>query len=58
MFGKKDSKHDRFHGFDLYKAIARYCKDTAVPRKEIVSLKPKYEVQSIPLGASVCSIDF
>jgi hypothetical protein len=58
LFGKKDAKHDRFHGFDLYKAIARYCRDTAVPRKEIVSLKPKYEVQSIPLGVSVCSIDF
>jgi len=58
LFGKKDAKHDRFHGFDLYKAIARYCKDTAVPRKEIVSLKPKYEISKIPLGASVCSIDF
>ena len=58
LFGKTKAKHDRFHGFDLYKAIARYCRDTAVPRKEIVSLKPKYEVQSIPLGVSVCSIDF
>jgi hypothetical protein len=58
LFGKKDAKHDRFHGFDLYKAIARYCKDTAVPRKEIVSLKPKYEISNIPLGVSVCSVDF
>lgn len=39
MFGKKDRQHDRFHGFHLYKAIARYCKDNAVPRKEIVALK-------------------
>jgi hypothetical protein len=26
---------DRYHGFHLYKAIARYCRDTAVPRKQI-----------------------
>jgi hypothetical protein len=58
LFGKTEPRHDRFHGFDLYKAIARYCKDTAVPRKEIVSLKPKYEISKIPLGASVCSVDF
>lgn len=31
---KKDA-HDRYHGFHLYKAIARYCKDTAVPRKQL-----------------------
>jgi len=35
MFRKKMDNHDRYHGFDLYKAIARYCKDSAVPRKEI-----------------------
>jgi hypothetical protein len=27
--------HDRYHGFDLYKAIVRYCGDSAVPKKEI-----------------------
>jgi len=58
LFGKNEAKHDRFHGFELYKAIARYCKDTAVPRKEISSLKPMYEIRNIPLGVSVCSIDF
>jgi hypothetical protein len=35
MFRKKMDNHDRYHGFDLYKAIARYCTDSAVPRKEI-----------------------
>jgi hypothetical protein len=34
LFGKKEAEHDRYHGFHLYKAIARFCKDTAVPRKE------------------------
>lgn len=37
MFRKQRDNHDRYHGFDLYKAIARYCKD-AVPRKEILKL--------------------
>lgn len=35
LFGKTDPRHERYHGFDSYKAIARYCKDTAVPRKEL-----------------------
>lgn len=39
LFGKKDPAHDRYHGFHLYKAISRFCKDNAVPRKEIVALK-------------------
>lgn len=46
MFGKKDPHHDRYHGFELYKAIIRYCKDTAVPRKEIASLKHIYGIES------------
>jgi hypothetical protein len=58
LFGKNDPKHDRYHGFHLYKAIARYCKDTAVPRKEILSLKPFYEVETVPVGTSVLLIDF
>ena len=37
MFRKQRDNHDRYHGFDLYKAIARYCKD-AVPRREILKL--------------------
>jgi hypothetical protein len=34
QFRKKMDNHDRFHGFDLYKAIARYC-HSAAPKKEI-----------------------
>ena len=56
MFGKKDPHHDRFHGFHLYKAIARYCKDNAVPRKEIISLKAMYGVESAD-GNTVLMID-
>ena len=55
MFGKKDLKHDRYHGFHLYKAIARFCKD-AVPRTEIESLK-MFKVDSIPAGSSICCIE-
>jgi len=42
MFGKKDPEHERYHGFELYKAITRYCKDTAVPRKEVQKLTALY----------------
>ena len=35
IFRKKGDNHDRYHGFDLYKAIARYLKESAVPRKEL-----------------------
>jgi len=38
LFFKKNPKADRYVGFSLYKAIARYCKDS-VPRKEISELK-------------------
>ena len=55
MFGKKDIKHDRFHGFHLYKAIARFSKD-AVPRTEIESLK-MFKVDSIPAGSIACCIE-
>jgi hypothetical protein len=34
LFFKNNPKVDRYIGFSLYKAIARYCKD-AIPRKEI-----------------------
>lgn len=50
LFGKEDPRHDRYHGFTLYKAIARYCRDTAVPKKELLSLKIFYETSSVPLG--------
>jgi hypothetical protein len=58
LFGKKDAKHDRYHNFNLYKAITRYCKDTAVPRKEIELLKEKYQTDSIPSGSSSLFIDY
>jgi len=44
LFSKEN--HDRYHGFHLYKAIARFCKDNAVPRKEIMLLKDLYSVQT------------
>lgn len=47
LFGPKSAKHSRYHGFELYKAITRHCKDTAVPRKEI-SLFKEFSVQNAP----------
>ena len=38
LFFKKNPKVDRYIGFSLYKAIARYSKE-AIPRKEISELK-------------------
>jgi hypothetical protein len=57
LFGKEDPRHDRYHGFTLYKGIARYCRDTAVPKKELVSLKSFYETQSVPIGESVLVVE-
>jgi hypothetical protein len=57
LFGKEDPHHDRYHGFTLYKAIARYCKDTAVPRKELLSLKSMYEISGVPMGEIALNID-
>jgi len=57
LFGKKNTRHDRYHGFHLYKAIARFCKDNAVPRKEIISLKSVYGVESVTDGSTVLLID-
>jgi hypothetical protein len=57
LFGKEDPQHDRYHGFTLYKAISRYCRDTAVPRKELVNLKMFYETPSVPLGEIALNID-
>ena len=44
LFGKSVPNHDRYHGFQLYKAITQYCKDTAVPRKELMGLVPIFGV--------------
>ena len=44
LFGKDEEIHDRYHGFHLYKAIARYCKDTAIPRREVQRLIPTFGI--------------
>lgn len=49
MFRKQKDNHDRYHGFHLYKAIARYC-NSAVPKREIAKLVV-YQTSSIPLGS-------
>jgi hypothetical protein len=54
LFSRKCSKVDRYMGFDLYKAIARYSKD-AVPRKEISEFKQF--IGEIPIGSNVLVID-
>ena len=51
FFREERDRHDRYHGFDLYKAIARYCKDSATPRREISKLVA-FATPSVPLGAS------
>lgn len=56
LFHKHQPRIDRYPGFHLYKAIARFCKDTAVPRKEIGNLK-QYVVERIPLGEVPLVID-
>jgi hypothetical protein len=57
MFKDNDPQHDRYHGFHLYKAIVRFCKDNAIPRKEIVTLKSVYGIDSVPVGESVLLVD-
>jgi len=56
LFGKKEAKHDRYHGFHLYKAITRYCKN-AVPRTELISLKSVYNIDSVPAGEDCCFVE-
>lgn len=48
--------HDRYHGFHIYKAIARFCKDTAVPRKQIERCE-HYKVDRVPPGEPCLVID-
>jgi hypothetical protein len=56
MFKDDNPQHDRYHGFHLYKAIVRFCKD-AIPRKEIASLKSIYGIESVPAGEPVLLVD-
>ena len=53
---QKPDRHDRYHGFDLYKAIARYCKDSAVPRREIGKLSV-FQVPAVPVGQSCLYVE-
>ena len=56
LLGKKDPNHERYHGFHLYKAITRYAKDNAVPRKEVMALK-QYQVSLVDEGKYVLLIE-
>jgi len=47
LFHAKNPKLDRYYGFSLYKAIARYCKDV-IPRKELAEFTEF--VGQIPAG--------
>jgi hypothetical protein len=55
-FRKQMDRHDRYHGFDLYKAIARYCKDSATPRRELAKLTV-FATPSVPLGTPALYIE-
>jgi hypothetical protein len=54
LFYKNNPKIDRYSGFDLYKAIARYAKD-AIPRKEISKFKAF--IGEIPIGETYLHVD-
>lgn len=50
--------HARYHGFHLYKAIARYCKGTAVPKTQIEKLGGPYVYSDrIPQGESCLVVE-
>lgn len=53
---RNPDRHDRYHGFDLYKAIARYCKDSATPRRELAKLSV-FRIASVPLGTPCLAIE-
>ena len=56
FFRAARDRHDRYHGFDLYKAIARYCKDSATPRREFAKLAA-FACPSVPLGTPCLYIE-
>ena len=57
FFRRQRDKHERYHrGFDLYKAIARYCKDSATPRRELAKLAV-FATPSVPLGSPALYIE-
>lgn len=53
---EKKDVHDRYHGFHIYKAIARYSKDTAVPRKQIEKCET-FKIDRIPTGEACLVIE-
>jgi hypothetical protein len=54
----KEDVHERYRGFHLYKAIARYCKGTAVPRQQIEKYAIKYIfTDKIPLDETILLIE-
>jgi hypothetical protein len=54
----KNDVHDRYRGFHLYKAIARYCKGTAVPRQQVDKLAGEYVwAGKIPSGESCLCVE-
>ena len=55
LYRETHDNHDRYHGFDLYKAIARFCTN-AVPKKELSRFR-QYCVPAIPTSVSFFSID-
>lgn len=48
---------ERYRGFHLYKAIARYSRDTAVPRKQVEKFGSTYIIDKIPRGESCLIIE-
>lgn len=55
---KENDTHERYRGFHLYKAIAKYCKDTAVPRKQVEKFGDVYLFNGkIPINESCIHID-
>ncbi len=48
---------ERYRGFNLYKAIARYCRDTAVPRRQIEKFGSPYIIEKVPKGESFLVIE-
>jgi hypothetical protein len=54
---EKGDFSERYRGFNLYKAIARYCRDTAVPRKQIEKFGSPYFIDKVPRGESCLVIE-
>lgn len=54
---EKDT-HERYRGFHLYKAIARYCKNTAIPRVQIdLVASPYLYADRVPTGEACLVIE-